>query len=90
MAEAGTFPWAACGILTPSGFRTSSPATISCGCAHYELRPFDEDFYAPDNAGVIVERTEPNDPAVPAITLAQARGEEPVVLQPGLGFIPAP
>ncbi|WP_146181251.1 hypothetical protein [Homoserinimonas hongtaonis] len=59
-------------------------------CALLGLRPFDEDFYAPDNTGVIVERTEPNGPNRAAVTLAQARGEEPVFLYPGPGFVPAP
>lgn len=42
------------------------------------LRPFDEDFYAPDGQGLIVERTDPIQSDESTYTLAQARGEEPV------------
>jgi hypothetical protein len=45
----------------------------------FGLRPFDEDFYAPDGQGVIVERTDPVQSDERTFTLAQARGEEPVV-----------
>jgi hypothetical protein len=45
--------------------------------AKYGLRPYDEDFYAPDGTGIIVE--EPVDPfgTIKQTTLAAARGEEP-------------
>ena len=43
----------------------------------FGLRPFDEDFYAPDGRGVIVERTDPVQPDERTFTLAQARREEP-------------
>ena len=45
----------------------------------FGLRPFDEDFYAADGQGVIVERTDPAQSDEQTFTLAQARGEEPVV-----------
>ena len=45
----------------------------------FGLRPFEEDFYAPAGQGVIVERTDPVQPDERTFTLAQARGEEPVV-----------
>ena len=39
----------------------------------FGLRPFDEDFYAPDRWAVLVEHTEPRDPAWPEFTLEQAQ-----------------
>jgi hypothetical protein len=45
--------------------------------ALYGLRPADEDFYAPDGTGIIVERTDPMQPGQRTYSLAQARGEEP-------------
>ena len=44
----------------------------------FGLHPFDEDFYAPDRTGIIVERTDPVDGEQRLTTLAQARGEEPL------------
>lgn len=46
-------------------------------CSRMGLYPFDEDFYAPDGVGVLVERTDLTPPDWPRISLAQARGEEP-------------
>ncbi|WP_151199549.1 hypothetical protein [Cryobacterium sp. LW097] len=43
----------------------------------FGLRPFDEDFYAPDGTGIMVERTDPVEWDQRRATLAQARGEEP-------------
>ncbi|WP_167046584.1 hypothetical protein [Salinibacterium sp. ZJ454] len=45
--------------------------------SRFGLRPFDEDFYAPDGHGVVVERTDPLEPSYRTVTLAQARKEEP-------------
>ena len=44
----------------------------------FGLWPFDEDFYAPDGQGLIVERTDPVQPDEVTYTLGQARREEPV------------
>ena len=46
--------------------------------ALFGLRPFDEDFYAPNGEGIIVEYTHPMDSDERTGTLGQARGEEPV------------
>lgn len=46
--------------------------------AMHGLHPFDEDFYAPEGHGIIVERTDPIEPGTPSYTLAQARGEVPI------------
>lgn len=50
---------------------------LAASAAAFGLRPFDEDFYAPDGRGIIVERTGPMEPGTRTYTLAQARGEEP-------------
>ena len=42
----------------------------------FGLRPFDEDFYAPDGGGLMVERTGPLQSDQKTFTLAQSRGEE--------------
>ncbi|GIG36254.1 hypothetical protein [Cellulomonas pakistanensis] len=47
-------------------------------CRMLGLRPFDADFYAPDAAGLILERSDLPAPDERSYTLAQARGEERV------------
>ncbi len=46
-------------------------------CERLGLRPFDEDFYAPDGTGLMIERVDPAAVRSPGYTLAQARHEEP-------------
>jgi len=46
--------------------------------ARYGLRPFDEDFYAPDHTGVIIDRHVDESARPKETTLAAARGEEPI------------
>lgn len=41
----------------------------------FGLRPFDESFYAPQQSGVLVSRTDPPGPDERLISLAEARGE---------------
>ena len=53
--------------------------------ALFGLRPFDEDFYVPERRALIVERTDPIQPDERTFTLAQARGEEPVIWCPRSG-----
>ena len=47
----------------------------------FGLRPFDEDFYAPDRWAVLVEHTEPRDPAWYELTLEQAQANGRGVFQ---------
>jgi hypothetical protein len=47
-------------------------------CRRLGLRPFDADFYAPDAAGLILERSDPQAAGERSFTLAQARREENV------------
>lgn len=68
------FDWDPDAVRVPEHFTHDHLVSTA---ARYGLRPFDENFYAPDGKGIIVE--EPVDPfgALRYTTLAAARGEEP-------------
>ncbi|WP_158609477.1 hypothetical protein [Cellulomonas triticagri] len=51
---------------------------LVAACARLGLRPFDADFYAPDGSGLVLERSDPQAQTEAALTLAQARGDEPL------------
>ncbi len=50
---------------------------LALACERMGLRPFDEDFYAPDGWGLMIERTDVDANKERSWTLAQARHEEP-------------
>lgn len=50
-------------------------AHLARTAANYGLRPFDDDFYAPDLTGIVLEQSGPRTPREKSWTLAEARGE---------------
>ncbi len=66
--------WDETARLTPHRFTHDH---LRLACERLGLFPFDEDFYAPDGWGVVMERDDPAASEQKGYTLAQARGEEP-------------
>jgi hypothetical protein len=84
IAESGRWAFAEPSAPVPSEYEYDAAARrapdkftrahLARTAANYGLRPFDDDFYAPDLTGIVLEQGGPPDPREKSWTLAEARG----------------